>query len=70
VTYLIVGLDPATLARWHEHVTARDVAAAKRIARARAALRGIDLAVAAVIGPCSCVLPDAPAGPAAARRAA
>jgi hypothetical protein len=65
VTYLIVGLDRATLARWHRNILARDVASATRIAQARAAAEGVRLVVAAVIGPNSCVLPD----PAEARAA-
>jgi hypothetical protein len=56
VTYLIVGLDRATLAPWHGHVLARDVATATRTARARAAEQGIALVIAAVIGPNSAVL--------------
>jgi hypothetical protein len=58
VTYLIVGLDRTTLARWHENIQARDVTAATRLALARAQARGIDLVVAAVIGPSSSVVPD------------
>lgn len=58
MTYLIVGLDRATLARWHQNVLARDVATATRIAQARAAAQGVRLVVAAVIGPNSAVLPD------------
>ena len=60
MTYLVVGLDQNTLARWHGNVLARDVATATRIASERAAARGIRLVVAAVIGPNSAVL-DAPA---------
>jgi hypothetical protein len=58
VTYLIVGLDRHTLAGWHEHVLAHDVTTATRIASARAAARGIQLLVAAVIGPNSSVIAD------------
>jgi hypothetical protein len=65
VTYLIVGLDRSTLARWHGNVLAGDIVTATRIAQARAAVQGIKLVVAAVIGPNSCVLPD-PAGERAA----
>ena len=61
VTYLVVGLDRTTHARWHENVLAHDLATATRIAGARAAAQGIQLVVAAVIGPNSSVLPD-PAG--------
>jgi hypothetical protein len=59
VTYLIVGLDRTTLDPWHQNIQARDVMSATRLARARA--RGINLVVAAVIGPNSSVLPH-PAG--------
>jgi len=58
VTYLIVGLDRKTHARWHENVSADEVAVATQIARARAKTRGIDLVVAAVIGPNSTVVSD------------
>lgn len=66
MTYLIVGLDRKTHARWHENVSADDVGTAKRIAQARAAADGLDLVVAAVIGPNSAVVPD-PAEERAAR---
>ena len=58
VTYLIVGLDRNTLARWHGHVMARDIGRATVLAHARAAADGINLVVAAVIGPNSAVLED------------
>jgi hypothetical protein len=58
VTYLIVGLDRTTLVRWHQNVLAGDLGTATRIAQARAAAQGVDLVVAAVIGPNSCVLSD------------
>jgi len=58
MVYLIVGLDRSTFARWHDNVMAADVAAAADIARARAAAQGIQLAVAAVIGPHSSILRD------------
>ena len=58
VTYLIVGIDLKTHASWHENVSADDVGTARRIARARAAAHGIDLVVAAVIGPNSAVVSD------------
>jgi len=70
VTYLIVGLDRRTYARWHENISAEDMAAAKRIARARATAKGIDLVVAAVIGPNSAVMTDPAEERAAASRAA
>jgi hypothetical protein len=62
VTYLIVGLDRNTLARWHQNVMARDIRSATRIARTRAAAQGITLLIAAVIGPNSAVLPEPVAG--------
>ena len=58
VTYLIVALDLKTHAPWHENVSADDVGTAKRIARTRAAAQGIDLVVAAVIGPNSAVVSE------------
>ena len=58
MTFLIVGLDRKTLARWHENVSADDVWIAKRIATARAKAQAIDLVVAAVIGPNSAVVSD------------
>jgi hypothetical protein len=58
VTYLIVGLDRKTLTRWHVNVSADDIGTAKRIADVRATAHGIDLVVAAVIGPNSAVLSD------------
>jgi hypothetical protein len=56
VTYLIVGLDRQTLAPWHENVHAGDAETATRVALDRAEARGIDLVVAAVIGPNSSVV--------------
>ena len=58
MTYLIVGLDRKTHERWHENVSADDVETAERIARARAAAQGIELLVAAAIGPNSAVVSD------------
>jgi hypothetical protein len=55
---LIVGLDRRTLSPWHVNVAADDVVSAKTTARARARRVGIDLVVAAAIGPYSSVLPD------------
>jgi hypothetical protein len=60
VTYLVVGLDLATHTPWHDNVSADDVGTATRIARARAAAQGIDLVVAALIGPNSAVVSDSP----------
>jgi hypothetical protein len=55
---LVVGLDRRTLTPWHTNVAARDAASARTAARSRARRLGIDLVVAAAIGPCSSVLPD------------
>ena len=70
MTYLVVGLDQSTFAPWHQNVGAVDVAAAKQIAFARAQARGIQLMIAAVIGPNSTVLADPVAPPVALRHAA
>ena len=70
MTYLIVGLDRRTLARWHAHVLAHDVATATRIAGARAANQGVRLVVAGVIGPNSCLVEDPAAERASHERAA
>lgn len=56
MTYLIVGVDRSTFARWHENVTARDPPGAARIAQARARRQGIDLVVAAVVGTYSSIV--------------
>jgi hypothetical protein len=56
--YLVVGLDRRTLGPWHRNIGARDVTTAKRLARVRARSAGVDLVVAAVIGPYSSVLED------------
>jgi hypothetical protein len=56
MTYLVVGVDHATLAPWHENISARTVARAAAEAVQRAAAGGIDLIVAAVVGPNSTVL--------------
>ena len=53
MTYLIVGLDRSTLAPWQRHVRERDVASATRVGVERAGADGVDLVVAAVIGPAS-----------------
>jgi hypothetical protein len=54
--YLIVGLDRHTLTPWHVNIRARDVTAAKQLAHSRACADGVDLAVAAVIGPAAEVM--------------
>ena len=56
--YLVAGLDRSTLGRWHDHVMAGDASVAAQIARGRAAGQGIDLVVAAVIGPGSNIEAD------------
>jgi hypothetical protein len=60
VIYLIVGLDRDTFARWHQNIQADDAVTAERIARARAARQGVELEVAAAIGPYSSVVEDEP----------
>jgi hypothetical protein len=56
MTFLVVGLDRRTLAPWHRNILEHDVASAARAAVARAVADGIDLVVAAVIGPSSSIL--------------
>ena len=54
--YLVVGIDQRSMAPWHENISAGDVAHAARTAVERAAAAGMDLVVAAVVGPNSTVL--------------
>jgi hypothetical protein len=68
--YLVVGVDHASLAPWHQNISASGVARAARGAVERAAAAGIDLVVAAVIGPNSTVLPHPVSAPVAQVRAA
>jgi hypothetical protein len=49
--YLVVGVDRSTLASWHANVHADDANAAMSLAIDRAGERGVDLVVAAAIGP-------------------
>ena len=56
MTFLIVGLDRNSHTPWHRNVAGRDAASAARAACERAVGDGIDLIVAAVIGPGSSVL--------------
>jgi hypothetical protein len=56
MTYLIVGLDRHTLAPWHQNVQADDATTAAQLAVGRARDAGVDLALAAVIGPNSSVV--------------
>jgi hypothetical protein len=51
MTYLVIGVDRSTLAGWHRNLRAEDALSAMRHAVEHARLRGIDLVVAAVIGP-------------------
>lgn len=59
MVYLVAGLDRSTLNRWHDHVMASDASVAAQHARGRAAGQGVDLVVAAVIGPYGSVEADA-----------
>ena len=70
MTYLVVGVDHATLTPWHQNISARSVARAALEAVERAAAAGTDLVVAAVIGPNSTVLPHPSSKPVARVRAA
>jgi TPP-dependent trihydroxycyclohexane-1,2-dione (THcHDO) dehydratase len=70
MTYLVVGLDQSTFAPWHQNVGAADATMARQIAFARAQARGIELVIAAVIGPGCTVMVDPVAGPVALARAA
>jgi hypothetical protein len=70
MTYLIVGVDRSTFASWHQNVQADDACSAALTAAKRAAQRGIDLVVAAVIGPSSNVLYAPPVEARVAPRAA
>jgi hypothetical protein len=58
VTYLVVGVDQGTFAPWHENVRVADVLTARQVACARAQARGIELVVAAVVGPNCTVMPE------------
>src|SRR3954447_3763512 len=64
MTYLIVGVDRRTLAPWHRNVLERDPAAAARTAITHADTDGIDLVVAAVIGPNTTIAATLPTRPA------
>jgi hypothetical protein len=70
MTHLIVGLDRRTLAQRYENVHERDVTTATQVALARAGAKGLDLVVAAVIGPNSSVLADRASEPARHPKAA
>jgi hypothetical protein len=70
MTYLVVGVDQSTFAPWHQNIRADDVAAARQIAFVRAQARGIQLVVAAVIGPGLTVLAEPARVPARLSQAA
>jgi hypothetical protein len=70
MTYLIVGLDRHTLAPWHQNVQADDATAAARVAVDRARSAGVDLVVAAAIGPGASVISVSLEQPARTARAA
>ena len=57
--YLVVGLDRTTLLPWHRNVRGDDPMRARRAALARAGADGVQLVVAAVIGPNSAVVDHA-----------
>ena len=59
MTYLVVGIDRRTLATWHRNVRGDDPASARSAALERAADDGVQLIVAAVIGPNATVLDHA-----------
>jgi hypothetical protein len=66
----VVGLDQHTFAPWHQNIGAVDVASARQVAFARAQAGGIQLVIAAVIGPNSTVLAEPVPAPVALRNAA
>lgn len=70
MTYLIVGVDRQTLVPWHQNVRADDATSAVRVAVDRARGAGVDLVVAAVIGPNSSVVAVPRAAQATPARAA
>ena len=70
MVYLVVGVDHASLAPWHANISARTVGRAVRRAAERAAAAGVDLVVAAVIGPGPAVVPHPVSKPIAGLRAA
>jgi hypothetical protein len=70
MVYLVVGVDHASLAPWHTNISARSVGRAVRSAAERAAAAGVDLVVAAVIGPGSTVVAHPVSAPVAGLRAA
>ena len=70
MVYLVVGVDHASLAPWHANIAARSTGRAVRRAVERASAAGVDLVVAAVIGPGSTVVAHPVREPVAGLRAA
>jgi hypothetical protein len=70
MVYLVVGIDHASLAPWHTNIAAPSVGRAVRSAVQRASAAGLDLIVAAVIGPGSTVVAHPVSEPVAGLRAA
>jgi hypothetical protein len=70
MVYLVVGIDDASMAPWHTNISASSVGRAVRSAVERASAVGVDLVVAAVIGPGSTVLAHTVREPVAGLRAA
>ena len=70
MVYLVVGIDHASLAPWHTNISAPTVGRAVRSAVECASAAGVDLVVAAVIGPGSTVVAHAAGEPVAGLRAA
>ncbi len=70
MVYLVVGIDHASLAPWHANISAPSVGRAVRSAVQRASAAGLDLVVAAVIGPGSTVVAHPVREPVAGLRAA
>jgi hypothetical protein len=56
MVYLVVGIDHVSLAPWHTNISASTVGRAVRSAVERASAAGVDLVVAAVVGPGSTVV--------------
>jgi hypothetical protein len=70
MVYRVVGIDHASLAPWHTNISAPSVGSAVRGAAERASAAGVDLVVAAVIGPGSTVVAHQAREPVAGLRAA
>ena len=70
MVYLVVGVDCASLAPWHANISARSVGRAVHSAAERASAAGVDLVVAAVIGPGSTVVAHPVSEPVAGLRVA